>query len=293
MRKDVQEWLKSCASCQLDANVSQQHHDVMHPMPVPQAFKRWHLDFIGELPITNKGNKWIITAVDFLTNWPIAKAVPVASAEAVTDFLYEEIVMRFGCPKEICTNRGSSFTSNLVKVYTRRLGLNHKLTSAFHPRTNSKVERFNGIIKPIIRKYVNGAIHRWDDFLDAALWACRIRRHSTTGHSPFHLTYGREPVLPGDPLRPYIGPESTHDPRTIADFTSRELESLGQNRAAAEYRLKAMAAKDKQKWDVVVKQVTFEPGDMVLVTNEGRYELEPTYQGPYMITAYYPDFGTC
>ena len=169
MRKDVQEWLKSCTSCQLNGNVSQQHHDVMHPMPVPHAFERWHLDFIGELPVTSKGNKWIITAVDALTNWPIAKAVPVASAEALTDFLYEEIVMRFGCPKEICTDRGSSFTSNLVKAYTRRLGLNHKLTSAFHPRTNSKVERFNGIIKPIIRKYVNRAIHRWYDFLDASL----------------------------------------------------------------------------------------------------------------------------
>ena len=56
----------------------------------------------------------------------------------------------------------------------------------------------------MIRKYVNGALHRWDDFVNAALWASRICVHSTTGHSPFFLTYGREPRLPGDTLVPYI-----------------------------------------------------------------------------------------
>ncbi|OBZ81727.1 hypothetical protein A0J61_10228, partial [Choanephora cucurbitarum] len=41
----------------------------------------------------------------------------------------------------------------------------------------------------MIRKYVNGALHRWDDFVNAALWAARIRTHTTTGYSPFFLTY--------------------------------------------------------------------------------------------------------
>lgn len=68
------------------------------------------------------GNKWLITAVDYATNWPIAKALPVASKEAVANFIYEEIVIKFGCPVEIVTDRGANFCSGLVEEYIKRIG---------------------------------------------------------------------------------------------------------------------------------------------------------------------------
>ncbi|KAK4511024.1 uncharacterized protein ATC70_012229 [Mucor velutinosus] len=292
LRKDILDWLKTCTACQLNSRRDHVHQDVMHPLQIPQAFDRWHLDFVGELPTTGNGNKWLLTAVDYLTNWPIARSVPVASTEAVADFIYEEIVMRFGCPSEIVTDRGANFTSGLVAAYTKRVGTNHKLTSAFHPRTNSKVEPYNGVIKQMLRKYVNGAIHRWDDFVHAALWASRIRVHSTTGFSPYYLVYGREPRLPGDILRPYITKEMLLNKRTVADLTSRELELLGQHRAAAEFRLKAMGEADKKRWDAKIKPTNFEIGDMVMLTHEGKFGLEPRYKGPYIVTKVFPDFGT-
>jgi hypothetical protein len=292
MKSDLRNWLKSCPACQVNARRNHVHKDVMHPLQIPSAFSRWHLDFIGELPKSLRGNRWILVAVDYATNWPIARAVPVASQEAVVDFIYEEIVLKFGCPAEIVTDRGANFCSGLVRKYMTRLQTEHKLTSAFHPRSNSKVERFNGVLKSILRKYVNGAIHRWDDFLNAALWACRIRVHSTTGYSPFYLTYGREPRIPGDTMLPYIDNVTAADPRTIADHTSRELTKLGQHRAAAEFRMKAMADKDKKKWDALIDKTSFEPGDMVLLTHEGRFGLEPQYKGPYIVVASYPNYGT-
>ena len=291
-RKDITDWLKTCSQCQLNSVRTGSHQDVMHPLSIPKAFERWHLDFVGRLPVTASGNKWLLIAVDSLTNWPIARAVPVASEEAVADFLYEEIVMKFGCPAEIITDRGSNFTSGLVKAYTTRIGTNHKLTSAFHPRTNSKVERFNGVIKQMLRKYCNGAINRWDDFLNAALWASRIRVHSTTGFSPFYLTYGREPRLPGDVLQPYISRDALNDARTVADITSRELQLLGQHRAAAEFRLRAMGERDKAIWDAKIKPLGFEIGDLVMLTHEGKFSLEPRFKGPFVVTQVFPDYGT-
>ncbi|OBZ81591.1 Transposon Tf2-6 polyprotein, partial [Choanephora cucurbitarum] len=245
-----------------------------------------------EMPKTIYGNKWLLVAVDYLINWPIARAVPVASQEAVADFIYEEIVMRFGCPTEIITDRGANFTSGLVKAYVKRLSVNHELTSAFHPRTNGKVERYNGVLKQMLRKYVNGAIHRWDDFVNAALWTSRIRVHSTTGFSPFYLTYGREPKLPGDIQQPCISLDVLNDARTKADINLRELQLLGQHRAAADFRLRAMGEREKQIWDAKIKKVKFEAGDMVMLTHEGKYGLEPRFKGPYIITKTFPDYGT-
>jgi hypothetical protein len=255
----------------------------MVPLDIPPAFGRWHLDFVGELPTTLDGNKWLLTAVDYTTNWPIARAVPEATAEAVADFIYEEIVMRFGCPAEILTDRGANFMSHVVKLYMQRIKTNHKFTSAFHPRTNGKCERLNGILKAMLRKYVNGAIHIWDKFVDTALFASRIRHHRSTGYSPFFLVYGREPKIPGDYIRPYFGKAVTQDPRTVAEHTARELEELGQVRAAAEQRMKAVQEQDKLRWDSAIDKLEFEVGDHVFVRHEQKYGLEFNWLGPFII----------
>ena len=46
-----------------------------------QPFERWGIDLIGRLPTTPNGNNWIITAVDYATGWPVARAVPEATDE--------------------------------------------------------------------------------------------------------------------------------------------------------------------------------------------------------------------
>lgn len=294
MRNDITSWIAPCPSCQINSAKQAKSQEAMHPMPIPHAFQRWHLDFVGELPTTLHGNRWLLTAVDAATNWPIARAVPVASKESVATFIYEEIVTKFGCPHEIVTDRGANFTSGLVDEYVKRLNIKHSLTSAYHPRTNSKVERYNGTIKQMLRKYVAGSIHRWDDFVDVALWASRIWVNSTTGYSPYFLVYGREPTLPGDSnLIPFISRAAWADERTIANVTAEELADLGQHRAAAEARLRAMSEKDKQRWDANIVPISYEVGDLVLVTHEGKVGLEPRFKGPYIVTAIYEDFGTC
>ena len=284
MPTDISSWLSSCPRCQLASGAGKgKHHAPMVSSDVPPAFTRWHLDFIGELPTTKRGNRWLLTAVDFSTNWPIARALPEATAEAVADFIYEEIVMRFGCPVEIVTDRGANFTSKLVKHYSERIKTTHKLTSAFHPRTNGKCERLNGILKTMLRKFVHGAIHMWDEYVDAALFASRIRRHRTAGYSPFYLVYGREPRIPGDLFRPYLISAVANDSRTVAEHTARELEDLGQARAAAHKRMVSVSEYDKKRWDALITKIDYEIGDHVLLRNEQKYGLEYNWMGPYLV----------
>lgn len=293
MRSDIELWLSRCPACQLCSKKHSKHQDVMHPLAVPHAFERWHIDFVGQLPTTPSGNKWLITAVDYTTNWPIARAMPVASKEAVADFIYEEIVMKLGCPVELVTDRGANLTSGLVEEYLKRIGVKHKLTSSFHARSNGKVERYNSIIKSMLRKYVLGDIILWDQYVNPALWATRIRVHSTTGFSPFYLTYGRDPHLPGDPLIPFVSEEYLQDRTAIAYHTANELSALGQHRAAAEARLKVRSDADKLRWDTAMDVKEYEVGDLVMLTHEDKFGLEPNFKGPFIITEYFPDFGTC
>jgi hypothetical protein len=287
MSTDIREWVAGCPQCQMAANKEHHiHRAPMHLPEVPAPFSRWHLDFIGELPETSQGNRWILVAVDYATSWPIARAVPAATGEAIANFLYEEIVMQFGCPHEIVTDRGSSFMSKVLATYLARVKLHHVFTSAFHPRSNGKCERTNGILKQMLRKYVNGAIYHWDQYLDTALFACRIRKHRTTGTSPFYLVHGQEPVLPGDPLRPFVVRDSLDDDaRTLKDHRLPSLRQLREARAQATTRMNRDRAADKRRWDFHTEHRVYKTGDHVLMRHENKLGLEFNWKGPFVVIA--------
>ncbi|ORX59502.1 hypothetical protein DM01DRAFT_1332977, partial [Hesseltinella vesiculosa] len=124
--------------------------------------------------------------------------------------------------------------------------------------------------------------HDWDLYLDSALWALRIRKHATVGYSPFYLVYGREPVLPGDALRPYT--EAPLDKDQVARWTADELEALGHARGAAEHRSKTRFQQDAERWNTVANHVIFNVGDYVLQRVEQKHSgLEPQWEGPYRV----------
>ncbi|KAH8555096.1 hypothetical protein BGW37DRAFT_553350 [Umbelopsis sp. PMI_123] len=118
----------------------------------------------------------------------------------------------------------------------------------------------------MLRIHCNGNINRWDDFVDTALFATRIRTHGVMGKSPFYLTYGREPVLPGDSLIPFVDRRFTNDPRIVAERNAKDLFKLGQIRASIEW-----------------KQGGLEIGDHVRMHKENKLGLEPNWVGPDVV----------
>ena len=79
MYENIREYVKNCDSCQRRGKP--QTHQLLHPIPVHSPFYQIGIDFVGPLPKTSNGNKYIIVAMDYLTKWPEAKAVPRATAE--------------------------------------------------------------------------------------------------------------------------------------------------------------------------------------------------------------------
>src|SRR5438045_2822679 len=80
------------------ATQEREEHQVVSDLFI-QPFQRWGIDLIGILPETPSGNRWIITAVDYVTGWPIAKAVKKATKDVIAEFIYDEIYMHFGAPQ--------------------------------------------------------------------------------------------------------------------------------------------------------------------------------------------------
>lgn len=205
MRGFVKQTISQCIEYQKAGfNENSQPTEELHSLTPTVAFARWDLDFIDPLPETSERYKWIVVGIDYATKWSIAKALKEATAKETANFIYSDILMQFGCPQEILTDRGSQFMSEVFEGYLDLQKVKHLRTSAYHPRTNGMVERLNGLIKSMMTKYVVDYANLWNDFLPQVLFSSRVCVDTATKFSPFILVYGVDPKLPGDTLMPCL-----------------------------------------------------------------------------------------
>src|SRR3954454_23658661 len=111
---DIKKYVESCDSCQ--RRERSKNNNLLHPIPVHSPFYQIGIDFVGPLSRTQRGKKYIIVAIDYLTKWPEARAVSEAIAEAASQFIYEQIICQHGCPQIILSDRGTHFNNNTIKA---------------------------------------------------------------------------------------------------------------------------------------------------------------------------------
>src|SRR5204862_6422095 len=112
---------------------------------------------------------------------------------------HNEIDLHYGAHQHSLTDGGQNLWGRAVQKYLEKIQTLHKGTSPYHPRTNGKVERLNGILGSMLGKMLlNTPTKLWDLYVDQAIFACRIRTHTMTKTSPFFLLYGRQPYILGD-----------------------------------------------------------------------------------------------
>ncbi|GJZ03821.1 reverse transcriptase domain-containing protein [Tanacetum coccineum] len=136
--KDAYELIKSCDACQRQGKIS--HHDEMpqNGIQVCEIFDVWGIDFMGPFP-SSRGNKYILVAVDYLSKWVEAKALPTNDARVVVKIL-KSLFSRFGAPRAIISDRGTHFYNDKFDKVMSKYGVTHSLSTAYHPQTSGQVE---------------------------------------------------------------------------------------------------------------------------------------------------------
>jgi hypothetical protein len=114
IQKDTIYRVKTCEVCQRFKCLQKPPPPPPIQIPVQRLFERFALDYVGPLPETHQGNKFILGATEALTQWPIARAIPYIDAETFAWFIYEEIVMQYGPPKIILTDCETHFVNKIV-----------------------------------------------------------------------------------------------------------------------------------------------------------------------------------
>ncbi|GJT80495.1 reverse transcriptase domain-containing protein [Tanacetum coccineum] len=156
---------------------------------VCEIFDVWGIDFMGPFP-SSHGNKYILVAVDYLSKWVEAKALPTNDARVVVKFL-KSLFARFGTPRAIISDRGTYFCNDQFAKVMSKYGVTHRLATAYHPQTSGQVEVSNRGLKRILEMTVGENRSSWPDKLDDALWAFRTAFKTLIGCMPYKLVYGK------------------------------------------------------------------------------------------------------
>ncbi|GJR80224.1 reverse transcriptase domain-containing protein [Tanacetum coccineum] len=131
--KDAINLVKHCDACQRQGKISQRDEMPQNAIQVCEIFDLWGIDFMGPFP-SSRGNKYILVAVDYLSKWVEAKALPTNDARVVCKFL-KSLFARFGTPRAIISDRGTHFCNDQFAKVMAKYGVTHRLSTPYHPQT--------------------------------------------------------------------------------------------------------------------------------------------------------------
>ncbi|GJX27589.1 reverse transcriptase domain-containing protein [Tanacetum coccineum] len=298
--RDAHTMIKSCDTCQRQGKISQRDEMPQNAIQVCEIFDVWGIDFMGPFP-SSHGNKYILVAVDYLSKWVEAKALPTNDARVVVKFL-KSLFARFGTPRAIISDRGTHFCNDQFAKVMSKYGVTHRLATAYHPQTSGQVEVSNRGLKRILERTIlertvgeNRA--SWSDKLDDALWAFRTAFKTPIGCTPYKLVYGKSCHLPIElEHKAYWAlKHANFDLKTAGDHRKLQLNELNELRDQAYENSLIYKERTKKLHDSKIKNRIFNIGDRVLLFNSrlkilsGKHKTR--WSRPFAITKVFP-YGT-
>nr|GEU65389.1 reverse transcriptase domain-containing protein [Tanacetum cinerariifolium] len=192
--RDAHDLVTRCDTCQPQGKILQCDEIPQNAIQVCEIFDIWGIDFMGPFP-SSRRNKYILVAVDYLSKWVEAKALPINDARVVVKYL-KYLFARFGTPRAIISDRGTHFCNDQFSKVMLKYGVTHRLSTAYHPQTSGQVKVSNRGLKCILERTVGENRASWSDKLDDALWAFCTAFKTPIGCTPYKLVYENPCHLP-------------------------------------------------------------------------------------------------
>ncbi len=268
IRDEVAKKVKSCPNCQ-KAKMKRLKYGQLPPKDVAtesQPWKKLCVDTIGPYQIRRKGMKPLlfkaVTMIDPATGWFEMKQLTSKKADEVANAIELTWLTRYPWPQEITYDAGSEFKAEFQKLVLEEYHIKAKPITVRNPQANAIIERVHGVIGDMIRTFDMSTIDESDSnpfegFVSAICWAIRSTYHTTLKATPGQLVFGRDMIF---------------NIRHEADW------QLIKDRKRA--RIEKNNAQENSKR----KAHDYAVGDQVLITKADFNKMEPSREGPYIIT---------
>ena len=123
LQSDVRSYIAACETCTKRKEPNPTKRAPMQIVRSGYPMERLAIDILGELPLTDNGNKYILVISDYFTKWTEALPMPNMKACTVAKILVETVLCRFGIPQKIHSDQGRQFESSLFQEMCKILGI--------------------------------------------------------------------------------------------------------------------------------------------------------------------------
>lgn len=273
----IEKYIKSCVQCQ-----EKKKRNIvvpLRPIIVDRLFQAIEIDIIGPLNKSSRGKQYIITCIESMSKYAVCKPVRRATARTVSNFLIQEVFCRFGVVQTIISDRGSIFTSEIVRETIRRFDSRHVTATTMHPQTVGLIERFNQTLLQMLSKYSDPLQRNWCMHVPMVTHAYNCSKQASTKFSPYFVMFLKEP-------------ESVSDRSLNINFPDLSLRQRQRIRHSCVNKVNENLRKarlvQKVQYDKKARPVRFAVGQLVLLFCPKRIagiskKLSRPYKGPYRI----------
>ncbi|GJV70154.1 reverse transcriptase domain-containing protein [Tanacetum coccineum] len=290
--RDAHDLVTRCDACQHQGKISQRDEMPQNAIQVCEIFDVWGIDFMGPFP-SSQGNKYILMAVDYLSEWVEAKVLPTNDAQVVVKIL-KSLFARFGTRHAIISYPDTHFCNDQFAKVMLKYEVTHRLSTAYHPQTSGQVEVSNHVLKRILERTVGENRDSWSDKLDDALWAFCTAFKTPIGCTPYKLVYEKACHLPIElEHKAYWALKHCNfDLKITGDHRKVQMNELNELRDRAYENSLIHKEKTKKIHDSKIKNRVFNVGDRVLLFNSRLKifsgKLKTRWTGPFTVTQVFP-----
>ena len=136
MQVDALELVKKCDKYQRFGNVQRLPVERMTTITSSWPFMQWGIDIVGPLPLGKGQVKFLLVAIDYFTKWVEAEALATITKAKIRNFVWKNVICRFGIPMTIISDNGRQFDNQSFKNFYSNLGIKNQFSFPGHPQAN-------------------------------------------------------------------------------------------------------------------------------------------------------------
>ena len=156
------------------------------------------VDFIMKLPVSRGHDSILVVCDRFSKMSHFVATTEKTTAKGLAKLFRDNMWKLHGLLESMISDRGLQFVAGLTKKLNKMLGIETKLSTAYHLEIDRQMERTNQELEQYLRMYVNYRQNNWAEWLAMAEFAFNNKIHTATKSSPFQINYRREPRMSFD-----------------------------------------------------------------------------------------------
>jgi len=290
MRGDIAWFVKTCRLCQL-----RQTRNVLIPPVVATPASLFAKAYIDTMHLPKSGGyKYLVQGRCSVSSYVEFRRLSSETGTTIGDWIFEDILCRWGALTEIVTDNGPPFVKAL-EYLARKYHVRHIRISGYNSRANGLVERSHFDVRQALYKAVDGVQSKWSKGAYSVFWADRITIRRRMGCSPYFAATGTHPILPLDIAEAtYLLPPPTAVMSTADLIATRAIALQKRRSHLANLRARVMSARleaalrFERDHIATIRDFNFQRGDLVLVRNTAiekslNRKMRPRYLGPLIV----------